>query len=175
MKLGYLGLGETHDFCILAASFDPLQNNFLKLNKEEHPQLLNVFHVGCLINKEQVKQQGVGGEFRFMFSFSAGFSKQELIDFSQQLSDNKVKVISSNQPEILLDYTINVSASCSLNCKIDYFLKRPIVVELVGQEYVHDMKTQFWTLRHPVLVKQAAADKHWQDTVSFQELQVSFF
>ena len=61
------------------------------------------------------------------------------------------------------------------NCqagKIDFLFKEPVVVELVGQEYVLDHFTQFWTLRHPNLVRHCGTDKLWMDTMSFQELQV---
>lgn len=48
-------------------------------------------------------------------------------------------------------------------------------MELVGQEYVFDHFTQFWTLRHPNFVRRCGTDKLWMDTMSFQELQVGCF
>lgn len=63
MKLGYLGLGETAEYAVLGGSFSVKHNDFLNLSKfiylqttdlKKHGNLLNVFHVGCLLNKTEV-------------------------------------------------------------------------------------------------------------------------
>lgn len=50
------GLGDTAEFAIIGGSYDPT-NQFLGLRLEEYGQLVNVFFVGCLTNKERVVLQ----------------------------------------------------------------------------------------------------------------------
>jgi hypothetical protein len=73
-------MGETAEYAVIAGSFSHKQNDFFNLSKyleiiniiglKKYNNVLNVFHVGCLINKKEVNL--TVSNFRINFKGSSG-------------------------------------------------------------------------------------------------------
>jgi hypothetical protein len=163
MKPDYMrGLGDTAEYCILGGSYVPSASKFLKITQDQYPSLMNTFYVGVILNKKQIFSYGVQPDFRIIFTFEAGFSRESLIGFSTEMREVKLK----NTGDLPLNYSYGVERGLGA---IDYFFPDPILVSLKGSSFVRI--DGIWVLRHPRLVRFCGIDRSLRDVMSFAKLQ----
>jgi hypothetical protein len=139
--------------------------NYFILGLENHPNLLNKFFIGVLLNKSAVINNGVRPEYVVLFSFEAGFSRESLVGFclqyqSRQVPSSKIKSLQYD----IINYT---------NEKVDFYFTQPIIVSLKGSSYEFVRSVNSYILRHPRLIKDRTIELDIADSISFEELQVS--
>jgi hypothetical protein len=159
------GLGDTGEYCVIGGSYIPKNSKFLDITLTDHPYLLNTFHVGVLLNKRQVKYSSLTPDFKILFTFETGFSRELLKDFSYSLKDKRVSP-SSN------DISYSYISEPGL-VKMDSIFQDPIIVSLKGSSFVKVNGT--WILRHARLIQICGVDKTLGDVLSLHELQVTNF
>jgi hypothetical protein len=97
------------------------------------------------------------------FTFSAGFSRNELLEFNERTRSCR----RSSPSE--LSYSIEMSASTGP--KMETFFEPPAIVELKGGG-CELLQSRTWILRGPRLVKAFPTGKSLQETLSYSEFEV---
>ena len=163
MKPDYMrGLEDTGEYCVLGGSWD-YTNTYLPIQKSDYPFLLNTFYVGLLQNKAEVVEFKGEPRYRILFSFSAGFSSNDLISFCEQI-DYKVKNVQD------LQFDVEIAKGVGT---IEYFFPNPIIVALKGSSYVKVENE--WVLRHACFKQMRTMEMTIPETISYSELQVIIF
>ena len=134
--------------------------------QKDVPCLMNVFYVGHLKNKAQVKNTDETPNFEITFSFSAGFNKKNLVEICRQMEYKRVRFA---EAESVVNYKFHKRTCVG---DIDYMFIDPIVVSLKGSSYEYPVATGCWVLRHPRLLFWNPPDTCIIETISFAELQV---
>ncbi|KAJ5398197.1 hypothetical protein N7509_006310 [Penicillium cosmopolitanum] len=162
LKKDYIeGLGDTLDVALVGAYYearDAAALPSLKRLKWTH------FLVGCLLNKENVLELGETPHFR-------------IIDALHRHSMHKNNLQSLNQhgefsacdPEEC--HTFTIEYGCRESSKACVLFKKPFVVELVGSGFDKPSGARYYALRHP-RIRKIHTDRTFEDTASFQELQI---
>ncbi|KAJ3036053.1 hypothetical protein HDV00_003100 [Rhizophlyctis rosea] len=158
------GGGDSAEYAVIGGKFDP-REHFHNFTLEDFSDLMNVFYIGCLTNKDEVMNMDAKPCFKIIFSFSAGFSGQELKTFCGNLSRHRVKR-KDNTGVKSLPYDFEIRTD-----QPDFLFTKPHAVELKGGSFVQNHGSGHWTLRHPRLVRQCGTDRDWRDCVTYQELQ----
>ncbi|KAJ3300096.1 hypothetical protein HK104_004565 [Borealophlyctis nickersoniae] len=160
VKTDYMeGGGDSAEYAVIGGSFDTRETSYLNLDQRECPHLMNVFYVGCKMNKEEVDHQGADAHFNVVFKFSAGFGRKDLITFCDAL-----------KPSRSLRYHYSIATSSTP----EWIFPDPPVVELIGGGFQkkgwQGGKEEYWVLRAPRLRRQRH-ELTWKDCVTFEELQ----
>ncbi|KAJ3408486.1 hypothetical protein HDV05_004963 [Chytridiales sp. JEL 0842] len=126
LKKDYIeGYGDTADFAVIGGRFSFSDSAFLGVSRNDDPNLLNVFHVGCQMNRGRDNQPPI---FKILFTFSAGFSRQDLLHFCKMVHPYRI------QDPQKLSYTVidPYRTSHAIDGKLEVFFDPPVAVELKG-------------------------------------------
>ncbi|KAJ1563837.1 hypothetical protein HK405_000579, partial [Cladochytrium tenue] len=175
LKRDYIpGFGDSADFAVVAGRYEPeASRGFLGITKKDDASLLNVFVVACQANR------GVPGakpHFVALFTFSSGFSRAELLRFSQSTSPLRCP-----SPAHLKSYTLSrrpplpptaadepPPAPMINTGRWDACFDPPVAVELVGGGFQPLAKGCF-ALRGPRYIRECGEDRGWWSTITLQE------
>nr|POE87552.1 dna ligase 4 [Quercus suber] len=163
LKKDYMeGLGDDADLAILGASY-----NAQRATKHGLPGLQwSDFHLGCLLNKDEVQRyRTTRPRFKIVDTISHStcipMPILRILNSAGQYSTSRF--IDGEQPGA---YDVEFSADCHM----DATFNTPIVVEVLGSEFVKPPNCNFFMLRH-ARMKKLHEDRSWKSTISFQELQ----
>jgi hypothetical protein len=157
------GLGDTGEYCIVGGAYEP-SNTFLNLRLEAHPYLMNRFFIGVLLNKKAFADGVDCPHFRVLFTLEAGFSRESLIDFCQNLQRDRIRFEYGNTT---LPFTIDKD---NYTPRMDFVFLNPIPVTLKGSSF-EKRNSGPWVPRHPRLVQICTPDISLSQTISYAELQ----
>jgi ATP-dependent DNA ligase len=158
------GLGDCGEYCLIGGSWAP-SNVFLGLRLEDAPYLMNTFFVGALLNKSAYVYGADIPEFKIVFTVTAGFSRELLLDFCLQMSKKR-------KPFQLLENVTGFRVEKDLSTpSMDWIFESPQPVTLKGSSFERLGAYGRWVLRHPRLVRICGNDIEIGDTISYAELQ----
>ena len=162
LKKDYIpGLGDTAEFAVIGAGYDA--SEAAKLGITHLPWTF--FHVGALLNKNEVLKSGAKPKFVVLDSFNTSIPKSDMERLYQIGKYYAEPVKSSVKHELLADVYQNPNLH-----KMDVVFTRPFVFEVKGGGFDKLQNCDHFLLRFPRLVK-IHWDRGFEDTVSFDELQ----
>ncbi|KAL7274962.1 hypothetical protein RUND412_002116 [Rhizina undulata] len=133
LKKDYIqGLGDTADFCIIGVK----------------PGMLSAFHVGCLMNKEDVQKFNKKPRFMVAFDVSYSIPKADLECINQLASFQTV-------PFKIEQFDLEFSGATE-GASIQCFFPKPLVFELTGGGFHKLSGCAFYTPRHPRSIAEEA-------------------
>ncbi|KAJ3105901.1 hypothetical protein HDU97_007400 [Phlyctochytrium planicorne] len=155
LKKDYIeGFGDTAEFVLVAGSYQLEASKYLKMTRETHPNLLNVFYVAC---KSDSLQYSSCPKYLPLFDLSAGFSRDELL---------RLNAYSKTTKRSELSFIVEKGAISEH--LFESFFDPPIVVQIMGGGFVKHQG--FWTLRGPRLGKQLGW-QHAVDVICYAEFE----
>ncbi|CAG9954216.1 unnamed protein product [Clonostachys rosea f. rosea IK726] len=159
LKKEYIGtFGEVGDFSVVGAGYDP--------NKAKQYKIANLkwthFYLGCLTNKEEVKQWSHKPKFTVVKVVEIN---ETLLKSVVQFGNPMAKPHDENAQTELL-----IQPGLELNPKLTVAFTNPLVFDMRCFNFDKDGNTGFWSLRFPAVSK-VHFDRDWMDCVAFDELQ----
>ncbi|CAH0005134.1 unnamed protein product [Clonostachys byssicola] len=159
LKKEYIGtFGEVGDFSVVGAGYDP--------NKAKQYHIANLkwthFYLGCLINREEVKQWSQRPKFTVVKVVEINETLlKSVVQFGNPMA---VPYDENTQTELL------IQPGLELNPKLTVAFTNPLVFDMRCFNFDKDGNTGFWSLRFPAVSK-VHFDRDWMDCVAFDELQ----
>ncbi|CAH0059051.1 unnamed protein product [Clonostachys solani] len=159
LKKEYIGtFGEVGDFSVVGAGYDP--------NKAKQYKIANLkwthFYLGCLTNKEEVKQWSHKPKFTVVKVVEINETQlKSVVQFGNPMA---MPHDENTQTELL------VQPGLELNPKLTVAFTNPLVFDMRCFNFDKDGNTGFWSLRFPAVSK-VHFDRDWMDCVAFDELQ----
>lgn len=161
LKKDYIpGLGDTADFALVGARYDP--KDAQHLSDIGHLSWTQFF-IGCLDNKDAVIQSNALPRFRIVDIIGRHSLCVSDIRMLNQCGKFVACPVESNHAF----ETYNLHNSLP---EMKIVFKSPFVVEMLGSGFDKPGNTQYYTLRFPRVLK-VHWDRHFQDAISFSELQ----
>ncbi|MCJ1285878.1 hypothetical protein MMC26_005220 [Xylographa opegraphella] len=162
LKKDYIpGLGDTAEFAVVGAGYDA--SEAAKLGLTHLPWTF--FHIGALINKTEVLQSGAKPKFAVLDSFNTSIPKKDM----ERLCRLGKFYAEPVKPPVKHELLADVYRHPNLH-KMDVVFTRAFVFEVKGGGFDKPPDCDHFLLRFPRLVK-IHWDRHFEDTVSFDELQ----
>ncbi|MCJ1382849.1 hypothetical protein MMC17_005962 [Xylographa soralifera] len=162
LKKDYIpGLGDTAEFAVVGAGYDA--SEAARFGLTHLPWTF--FHIGALINKNEVLQLGAKPKFALLDSFNTSIPKSDLERLCRLGKFYAEPIKSPLKHELLA----NVYQNPNLH-KMDVVFTRPFVFEVKGGGFDKPPNCDHFLLRFPRLVK-IHWDRSFKDTVGFDELQ----
>lgn len=161
MKKDYIkGLGDTADFAVVGAGYDVTEaKKFGGLNLN-----WTHFHIGCLINKEEVMQHDAGPKFAVIDALNLCI-KPEDIKTLNQLGQFRAVDIGSRAEAAA--YGMNLEQGVP---DMSVAFKEPFVFEVMGAGFDKQPNRTTFSLRFPRVLK-IHWDRDWKEAVTTEELQ----
>ncbi|CAM1508228.1 Fc.00g050760.m01.CDS01 [Cosmosporella sp. VM-42] len=159
LKKEYIGnFGDVGDFAVVGARYDPTKAKSYKI-----PDLKwTHFYLGCLDNREEVKQWGATPEFTVVNVVELNETMlKDVVCFA-----NPMPVTVSQSKKLNLKLTPGVQK----NTPMSVVFTNPLVFDLRCFSFDKEGNTGFWNLRFPMVTK-VHFDRDFTDTVSFEQLQ----
>lgn len=163
LKKDYIaGAGDEEDFAVIGASYNAQQaataggKAFIKWT---------TFHLGCLLNKEEVSMYGAQPKFMHVGSIEQERCIPQAILETANVLGNLRAIVPGSANRAA---EIEVDAPSAV--KMLVLFDRPLVFEVLGSGYEKLSNCNYLMLRHP-RVKKLHEDRDWMDCVTFQELQ----
>ncbi|KAJ3379179.1 hypothetical protein HDU84_006978 [Entophlyctis sp. JEL0112] len=154
LKKDYIeGFGDTADFAVIGGSYRHDLTDFLGLTRRDDERLLNIFFVACLVDRAQESPTLVP-----VFEFSAGFSRDSLLYFSQHSHPHRRSDASA------LGYSVVGKPTG----KVEFWFDPPIAVELKGGGFERRNGGR-WSLRGPRFLRLCGADRGWRESITYAE------
>lgn len=159
LKKDYIaGLGDEADFAVVAASYKSQE-------AKKRPDLrlkYTHFHLGCLLNKGALHQDGTKPIFRIVatIAYDHCISKEIL---------ERVNVEGSLLAEPYSESTSTLVIESDSMLRIGDYFRDPLVFEVLGSSY-SKLPEGFLMLRHP-RVRKLHQDRTWRNCITFDELQ----
>lgn len=161
LKKDYIpGLGDTADFSLVGARYDP--KDAQHLTDIGHLSWTQFF-IGCLDNKDAVIQLGALPRFRIVDVIG----RHSLCASDMQILNQWGKFVACQVESNHALETFNLHNSLP---EMEVTFKTPFVVELLGSGFDKPGNTQYYTLRFPRVLK-VHWDRTFQDAITFSELQ----
>ncbi|KAI4732007.1 DNA ligase/mRNA capping enzyme [Aureobasidium sp. EXF-10728] len=159
LKKDYIaGLGDEADFAVVAASYsaqEAKKRSNLRL-KYTH------FHLGCLLNKGALNQNGTKPRFRIVATIAYDHCMStEILE--------RLNVEGGLLAEPYSESTSTFSIEPESTVQIRDYFRDPLVFEVLGSSY-SKLPGGYFMLRHP-RVRKLHRDRTWRDCISFEELQ----
>ncbi|KAJ5837073.1 DNA ligase ATP-dependent N-terminal [Penicillium robsamsonii] len=163
LKKDYIpGLGDTLDLALIGASY----------NAQDAPDLRRIkklkwthFYVGCLLNKERVKQGDSLPHFRVVDMIS-----RHCMSIQTMQTLNQMGEFYACEPESFEDFAVEYGHN-KLTVATTLF-KNPFVVEMLGSGFEKPSGARYFTLRFPRILK-IHSDRTLEECTSFQELELA--
>src|SRR6266536_769007 len=163
LKKDYIaGLGDTADFTIIGGSYDGREASSLGIKGLRWTS----FHVGCLMNKEEVSRFEGKPQFREIDVLHPPNVQKTFIERLNRLGYFQEEKYERGAP----NEHFEVRHDQSQLRKMTHLFKQPIVVDLMGASFEKPSGVGYFTLRFPRLQK-IHEDRSFKDAVSFDELQ----
>ena len=164
LKKDYIpNLGDTIDLAIIGAGYRVTKG--VKATAT-HLQFTH-FHIGCLMNKEDVLRCGVKPKFLVLDAFNQCISVADLRKLCQLGEFQGVKVDSIRARSA---FDFSVSAQAEYECKMDMVFPVPFVFEMLCSGFDKPANREYLTPRFPRLLK-IHWDRGFKDSLGFTELQ----
>lgn len=160
LKKDYIpGLGDTLDFAVIGAGYDA--SRFAQL---KNPSLKwTHFHIGCLRNKDQVKNKNAKPSFKVVAALEVSSELAKHLNQHGQfcaLPFDSLKSYYDPFEIVMAPGVPNMTA----------VFRKPFVFDVMGAGFEKEPNRDFYTLRFPRVLK-IHNDRDWKDSVSFDELQ----
>ncbi|KAG9524549.1 DNA ligase/mRNA capping enzyme, partial [Aureobasidium melanogenum] len=159
LKKDYIaGLGDEADFAVVAASYSSQE---AKKQSDLHLKYTH-FHLGCLLNKGVLHQDGIKPIFRIVatIAYDHCMSKEIL---------ERVNIEGGMLAEPYSKSTSTLVIESESTLQIGDYFRDPLVFEVLGSSY-SKLRGGYFMLRHP-RVKKLHRDRTWRDCITFDELQ----
>ncbi|KAF2206847.1 hypothetical protein CERZMDRAFT_28762, partial [Cercospora zeae-maydis SCOH1-5] len=163
LKKDYIvGAGDEEDIAVIGASYNAQQaataggKAFIKWT---------TFHLGCLLNKDEVRMYEARPSFRHVGSIEQERCIPQAILETANILGN-LSAIAPNSAGQAPDFEIDASSAV----RMSVVFKKPLVFEVLGSGYEKPSNCDYLMLRHP-RVKKLYEDRDWMDCLTFQELQ----
>lgn len=144
LKKDYIpGLGDTADFALIGARYEPKHGSLLSENRQLS---WTEFFIGCLDNNEDVRRLGSLPRFRIVDTISI-----------HSLNKNDMQVLNQWGKFVACSLGSNSAFECysTQNAlpEMDVAFKTPFVVELLGGGFDKPTNAQYYSLRFPRVLK----------------------
>ncbi|PSK36741.1 DNA ligase 4 [Elsinoe australis] len=161
LKKDYIsGLGDEADLAVVGASYDVQ----LAASKTLGPKSYTHFHVGCLMNQDDVERYQARPRFKVVGIISAdGCIPPTILPKANSLARINAEEYNPSHPPSSFDLEPEAPRMTVVLCS-------PFVFEVLGSSYEKPSDCNYWMLRHP-RVKKLHEDRTWRDCVSFEDLQ----
>ncbi|KAL8770462.1 MAG: hypothetical protein Q9209_003888 [Squamulea sp. 1 TL-2023] len=161
LKKDYIpGLGDTADFAVIGAGYDASKAAQLKCPSLKWTN----FHLGCLRNKKEVKNKNARPYFVVVGALNVNLEMTKHLNQHGQFCAVPFGSLQSYQDPFIIN-------SISKNIPPMHVLfGKPFVLDVVGAGFDKEGNRDYFTLRFPRAIK-IHSDRHWKDSVSFDELQ----
>jgi DNA ligase-4 len=162
LKADYISeMGDEADFAVVGASYNAQQ----ALKSGLKGLKWTDFHLGTLLNKEDVLRFGTRPRFRVVGTIQQAFCiPKPVLKTANIIGNLSAEAYDPNQQPPAFDL------HNPLNIKIDTVFRTPLVFEVLGAGFQKPSNSDFYMLRH-ARVKKLHQDRSWKDCTSFQELQ----
>ena len=154
-------MGDEADFAVVGASYNAQQ----ALKSGLKGLKWTDFHLGALLNKEDVLRFGTRPRFKVVGTIQQSFCIPKPILKTANIIGNL-----SAEPYDLDQQPPTFDLNNPLSVKIDTVFRTPLVFEVLGAGFQKPSNSDFYMLRH-ARVKKLHQDRSWKDCTSFQELQ----
>jgi ATP dependent DNA ligase domain len=159
-----LGNGDSHEYAVVGAGWDPTLN-YAKVDFGDCHGM-NTFFIGCLTNKEDMLLHNVVPEVLICFTIQNGFSRNDLISFSERMYSQLVPIEQS-----LHFSAFKWTKSKQISHKMLYLFSSPATFTIQSSSF--EWKKNFWIARHPRLVRECTLDRPWKEhSITFKEMQL---
>ena len=162
LKSDYISeMGDEADFAVVGASYNAQQ----ALKSGLKGLKWTDFHLGAMLNKEDVLRFGTRPHFRMVGTIQQSFCvPKPVLKTANIIGNLSAEPYDPDQQPPTFDLH-NPS-----NVKIDTVFRTPLVFEVLGAGFQKASNSDFYMLRH-ARVKKLHQDRSWKDCISFQELQ----
>ncbi|MCJ1407445.1 hypothetical protein MMC19_001516 [Ptychographa xylographoides] len=162
LKKDYIpGLGDTAELAIVGAGYDSKEAQRSGISGLPW----NVFHMGCLLNKDDVLRTGAIPKFKVLDSFNTMITRENMQDLC-----NRGRLCAENIASLRFGTKLDILPRPFHLHKMDVVFTKPFVFEVKGSGFDKPPNCDYFVLRFPRLVK-IHWDRDLRDTVSFNELQ----
>jgi DNA ligase-4 len=162
LKSDYISeMGDEADFAVVGATYNAQQ----ALKSGLKGLKWTDFHLGALLNKEDVLRFGTRPRFKVVGTIQQSFCVPKPVLRTANIIGNLSAELydPDQQPPAFELHN-------QLNIKIDTVFRKPLVFEVLGAGFQKPSNSDFYMLRH-ARVKKLHQDRSWKDCTSFQELQ----
>ena len=157
------GLGDTADFIVVGAGYDPKAASKFKLSNLSWTH----FFIACLTNKTDVFERGAVPSL-FIFDCLHGCIKSEdLVTVNQH---GRFREIRPNSDEASGAFRLSFAKMDPSYPRMSVVFKQPFVFEIAGSGFDKPPNRTIFTLRFPRVTK-IHWDRDWKHSVSLDELQ----
>ncbi|KAL6360460.1 hypothetical protein LRP88_06166 [Fusarium phalaenopsidis] len=159
LKKEYIGnFGDVGDFAVVGARYDPAKATTYRIPglKWTH------FYLGCLDNREAVKQWNAKPEFTIV----------NVVELNETIL-REVVTYANPQPVAAEEndqLTLTLAPGVEQGLPLTFVFTKPLVFDLRCFSFDKVGNTGFWSLRFPSVTK-VHFDRDFTDTISFEQLQ----
>ncbi|KAF1822582.1 DNA ligase/mRNA capping enzyme, partial [Dissoconium aciculare CBS 342.82] len=163
LKKDLMGMGDEADFAVIGASY----NAQLAAASPVKDLTYTTFHLGCLVNKSDVRRFQARPKYQRMGSISCDGHcvPQDVLETCNTLGRFSAAPFNLDDPERSFDLT-----SPHTNPVMDVVFSTPFIFEVVGSKFAKPPGSNFFMLIFPRVTK-LHRDRTILDCPSFQELQ----
>ncbi|KAI9816425.1 MAG: hypothetical protein M1826_001814 [Phylliscum demangeonii] len=156
-----LGLGDTADFAVVGAGFDPH-------HARSHAGLpWTHFHLACVRNAERVRRFGEKPTWRVIQSLNECIDAGAMRQLNALAQFRTIPYHAGQHQLEHMELEVDLGAD---DCPLAVVFREPFVFEVVGGGFVRPPSKAFWMLRWPRVVK-IHWDRDWREAVAWDELQ----
>lgn len=162
LKKDYIpGLGDTVDLALIGASYDAQEAAAIRrIGKLRWTH----FHVGCLLNKEQVVEAEAVPRFRVVDVISRHSMHRDTLLLLNQYGE-----FHSREPDEFEGFNFEFGYQGLPSPAV--LFKKPFVAEMMGAGFEKPSGARHFSLRFPRILK-IHTDRTFEDAASFRELQL---
>ncbi|KAK5166468.1 uncharacterized protein LTR77_008011 [Saxophila tyrrhenica] len=165
LKKDYIaGLGDEADFAVIGASYNAQQAAKCGLPNVQYTD----FHLGCLMNKEEVLRFDARPLFRHVGTIQQDFCiPKPVLQAANEIGKFCAKPFNAGRTTESCSFDVDTAR---LSRPMDVLFDQPFVFEVLGSGFEKPSNCDFFMLRHP-RIKKIHQDRSWKECTSFQELQ----
>lgn len=162
LKKDYVpGLGDTVDLALIGASYDAQEAAAIKCSRK---LIWTHFHVGCLLNKEQVVEADAVPHFRVVDVVSRHSMHRDILQFLNQYGE-----FHARDPDGFEGFKFGFGYNGLPPPSV--LFKKPFVAEMMGAGFEKPSGARYFALRFPRILK-IHTDRSFEEAASFRELQL---